>query len=76
MQLPALIGEHESRLSVSHAAFNSAGQVVTASYDDTIKIHTFEGMGSFGPGHKMSDADLEPSNTVRHNNQTGRWVTM
>jgi len=76
VQLPALIGEHESRLSVSHAAFNSAGQVVTASYDDTIKIHTFEGMGSFGPGHKMSDADMEPSNTVRHNNQTGRWVTM
>ena len=76
VQLPALIGEHESRLSVSHAAFNSAGQVATASYDDTIKIHTLDGMGSFSPGHKISEADMEPSNIVRHNNQTGRWVTM
>lgn len=75
-QLPALIGEHESRLSVSHAAFNSAGQVATASYDDTIKIHTFDGMGSWSPGHKVSDDEMAPSSIIRHNNQTGRWVTM
>lgn len=75
-QLPALIGEHESRLSVSHAAFNSAGQVATASYDDTIKIHTFEGMGSWAPGHKISDDAMTPSSIIRHNNQTGRWVTI
>ena len=75
-QLPALIGEHESRLSVSHAAFNSAGQVATASYDDTVKIHTFEGMGSWSPGHKVSDEEMAPSSIIRHNNQTGRWVTM
>ena len=75
-QLPALIGEHESRLSVSHAAFNSAGQVATASYDDTVKIHTFEGMGSWSAGHKMSEKEMEPSTIVKHNNQTGRWVTM
>ena len=75
-QLPALIGEHESRLSVSHAAFNSAGQVATASYDDTVKIHTFEGMGSWSSGHKVSDDEMAPSSIIRHNNQTGRWVTM
>lgn len=75
-QLPALIGEHESRLSVSHAAFNSAGQVATASYDDTVKIHTFEGMGSWNAGHKISDDEMAPSSIIRHNNQTGRWVTM
>ena len=75
-QLPALIGEHESRLSVSHAAFNSAGQVATASYDDTIKIHSFKGMASWSPGHKLSEEDMEPSSIVKHNNQTGRWVTM
>ena len=39
--LPTMVGEHESRLSVSHAAFNTAGQVATSSYDDTIKIHSF-----------------------------------
>ena len=75
-QLPALVGEHESRLSVSHAAFNSAGQVATASYDDTIKIHTFEGMGGWTAGHKVSEGAMKPSTIIKHNNQTGRWVTM
>lgn len=75
-QLPALVGEHESSLSVSHAAFNSASQVATASYDNTIKIHTFDGMGSFAPGHEIGETGMEPSHVVRHNNQTGRWVTM
>ncbi|KAG8529389.1 uncharacterized protein KY384_006025 [Bacidia gigantensis] len=75
-QLPALIGEHESRLSVSHAAFNSAGQVATASYDDTIKIHTFDGLGSFKPGQNISEENVRPSTVVKHNNQTGRWVTI
>lgn len=75
-QKPALIGEHESRLSVSHAAFNSAGQVATASYDDTVKIHTFDGMGSWAPGRTLSEKEMAPSAIVRHNNQTGRWVTM
>ena len=75
-QLPALVGEHESRLSVSHAAFNSAGQVATASYDDTIKIHTFDGMRNWCSGHKLSEKEMEPGSIIRHNNQTGRWVTM
>lgn len=75
-QSPALVGEHESRLSVSHAAFNGAGQVATASYDDTVKIHTFEGMGSWGAGHKLDNKEMEPSAIIKHNNQTGRWVTM
>ncbi|KAB8345967.1 hypothetical protein FH972_023019 [Carpinus fangiana] len=38
-RLPSLLAEHESRLSVSHAAFNAAGDIATSSYDDTIKIH-------------------------------------
>ena len=75
-QLPALIGEHESRLSVSHAAFNAAGQVATASYDDTIKIHTIDGISGFSAGHKIGDEGMQPSAVIRHNNQTGRWVTM
>ncbi|KAL8817024.1 MAG: hypothetical protein Q9191_008225 [Dirinaria sp. TL-2023a] len=75
-QTPALVGEHESRLSVSHAAFNSAGQVATASYDDTVKIHTFEGIGGWKAGHQLGEKEMEPSSIIRHNNQTGRWVTM
>ena len=75
-QKPLLIGEHESRLSVSHAAFNSAGQIATSSYDDTVKIYTFEGIGSWAPGRKLSEKEMAPSAIVKHNNQTGRWVTM
>ncbi|EMC95624.1 hypothetical protein BAUCODRAFT_122932 [Baudoinia panamericana UAMH 10762] len=75
-RLPALVGEHESKLSVSHAAFNAAGQVATASYDDTVKIHDFSSCGEWKPGHTLSDAELKPATIVPHNNQTGRWVTI
>lgn len=75
-QLPALCGEHESRLSVSHAAFNSAAQVATASYDDTVKIHSFEGMSGWSAGRDLTEKEMAPSAIIKHNNQTGRWVTM
>jgi WD40 repeat protein len=75
-RLPALVGEHESRLSVSHAAWNSAGQVATASYDDTIKIHDFSKSAEWAKGTSLTDAEMKPSVVVPHNNQTGRWVTM
>lgn len=73
-RLPVLAGAHESKLSVSHAAFNSAGQIATASYDDTIKIHTLPTPSSspFSP----ECLDLTPTTIIPHNNQTGRWVTI
>ncbi|KAI9751104.1 MAG: hypothetical protein M4579_006195 [Chaenotheca gracillima] len=76
MRHPALLGEHESKLSVSHAAWNSAGQVATASYDDTVKIHDFGDCAAWKPGHDIGDKGMSPSTVVRHNNQTGRWVTI
>lgn len=75
-RLPSLIGEHESRLSVSHAAFNAAGQVATASYDDTVKIYDFSAAGSWKPGATLGDQEMKPATVIPHNNQTGRWVTM
>jgi WD40 repeat protein len=75
-RMPHLVGEHLSKLSVSHAAFNSAGQVATASYDDTVKIYDFSDCGDWKPGHTMSDGDMNPATVVPHNNQTGRWVTI
>ncbi|KAI5284052.1 hypothetical protein KEM54_001620, partial [Ascosphaera aggregata] len=59
------ICEHQSALSVSHAAFNLSGQVATASYDNTLKIHDL-----------VKAAEMEPVTTIRHNCQTGRWVTI
>ncbi|KAL3461401.1 WD40-repeat-containing domain protein [Aspergillus heterothallicus] len=75
---PTCIGEHTSRLSVSHAAFNSAGQVATSSYDDTLKIYDFssQGISSWKPGHTLNDSQMKPQTIVRHNCQTGRWVTI
>jgi WD repeat-containing protein 76 len=83
--IPTLVGEHESRLSVSHAAFNSAGQVATSSYDDTIKIHSFglgqkskkgtdalESMTTWKAGYQVDEDVMKPEVVVRHNNQTGR----
>jgi WD40 repeat protein len=73
---PALVGEHTSKLSVSHAAWNSAGQVATASYDDTIKIHDFGNCADWKAGLTLDNEAMAPSVVVPHNNQTGRWVTM
>jgi WD40 repeat protein len=75
-KMPALVGEHESRLSVSHAAFNEAGQVATSSYDDTVKIYDFSDCKNWTAGHELSEKEMKPKNIVQHNNQTGRWVTM
>ena len=73
---PALIGEHDSRLSVSHASWSAAGHVATSSYDDTIKIYDFTDASKWSAGHNISEQAMKPKHSVRHNNQTGRWVTI
>lgn len=73
---PALVGEHESRLSVSHASWSSGGHIATSSYDDTIKIYHFPDAGSWKAGHDLSEQEMKPAHQIRHNNQTGRWVTI
>ncbi|KAM0234262.1 hypothetical protein ACHAPO_006649 [Fusarium lateritium] len=70
---PALLGEHESRLSVSHASWSPGGQIATSSYDDTVKIYEFSEASSWKTGQ---DITVEPTHKVHHNNQTGRWVTI
>jgi WD40 repeat protein len=70
---PSLLGEHESRLSVSHASWSAGGRIATSSYDDTIKIYDCSGASKWKPGQSI---DLKPAHTVKHNNQTGRWVTI
>lgn len=74
-RLPVLIGEHESKLSVSHAAFNAAGQVATASYDDTIKVYNLAELAS-AKSAPPDPIELQPTTVIPHNNQTGRWVTI
>ncbi|PHH52001.1 DNA damage-binding protein CMR1 [Ceratocystis fimbriata CBS 114723] len=76
-EIPALLGSHSSRLSVSHAAWSAGGHIATSSYDDTIKIYDFsQSCGAWKPGAALSTEALEPTHIIRHNNQTGRWVTI
>ncbi|KAF2101467.1 WD repeat-containing protein [Rhizodiscina lignyota] len=77
-RLPALIGEHMNKLSVSAANWNERGQVATSSYDDTIKVYDFSACASdkWKVGSGLSDEDMEPKTIIPHNNQTGRWVTI
>ncbi|KAH8645815.1 WD40-repeat-containing domain protein [Xylariales sp. PMI_506] len=75
--LPALLGEHTSRLSVSHASWGRAGHLATSSYDDTVKIYDMsESAAKWKPGKDIAEEDMEPTHSIRHNNQTGRWVTI
>ncbi|CCF39618.1 WD repeat domain-containing protein [Colletotrichum higginsianum] len=70
MRFPAMLYEHNSRLSVSHASWSPGGHIATSSYDDTIKIYNWS-------DHETWDSEgMEPANIVKHNNQTGRWVTI
>lgn len=73
---PTLLGEHESRLSVSHASWSAGGHIATSSYDDTIKIYDFSEASKWKPGQSIDAQSMEPTHTIRHNNQTGRWVTI
>lgn len=75
-RVPHLVGEHESRLSVSHASFSAGGHVATSSYDDTIKIYSFTDAGSWKSGHSIDSEAMVPSASIQHNNQSGRWVTI
>ncbi|EFE30143.1 uncharacterized protein ARB_03485 [Trichophyton benhamiae CBS 112371] len=72
---PRAVAEHISPLSVSHAAFNSVGQIATSSYDNTLKLYNF---GTFDLKSRKSTETLtiEPDAMIDHNCQTGRWVTM
>ncbi|KAI3337996.1 WD40-repeat-containing domain protein [Ustulina deusta] len=73
---PSLLGEHLSRLSVSHASWSSSGYIATSSYDDTVKIHDVSGAAAWKPGHDIQDKQMQPVVRIPHNNQTGRWVTI
>ncbi|KAF3763909.1 WD repeat-containing protein [Cryphonectria parasitica EP155] len=74
---PHPVGEHVSRLSVSHASWSPTGHVATSSYDDTIKIYDFsEAASRWKAGYTAGDDEMKPTHVVKHNNQTGRWVTI
>lgn len=64
----------ESRLSISSANWNTNGSIVTASYDNTVRIYKQPDASSWKPGTDIGL--LEADHTINHNNQTGRWVSI
>ncbi|KAG8409290.1 hypothetical protein J3459_017597 [Metarhizium acridum] len=73
---PALLGEHESRLSVSHASWSAAGHIATSSYDDTIKIYDLATQAAGRQDTTYPPKQCSRNTRIHHNNQTGRWVTI
>lgn len=76
LQHPSLLGEHQSRLSVSHASWSRSGHVATSSYDDTIKIYDMSEAAKWKAGQDIPDKKMKPVIKIPHNHQTGRWVTI
>ncbi|BFZ56754.1 hypothetical protein PYCC9005_003802 [Savitreella phatthalungensis] len=68
---PTCLASYTCNLSVSSAFFNSAGAVLATAYDDTLCV--FDGPWT-DVGKDVQE--LTPSTIVRHNNQTGRWLTV
>ncbi|KAI1435818.1 WD40-repeat-containing domain protein [Xylaria sp. CBS 124048] len=73
---PALLGQHRSRLSVSHASWSQSGHIATSSYDDTVKIFDTVKAPKWKPGVQLDEEELQPCVKIPHNNQTGRWVSI
>lgn len=76
LRRPSLLGEHQSRLSVSHASWSRGGYLATSSYDDTVKVYDMTDAMKWKPGQDLSAKQMKPAHVIPHNNQTGRWVTI
>ncbi|QPG75943.1 hypothetical protein FOA43_003329 [Brettanomyces nanus] len=88
-QSPHCIGSYHSRLSVSTADWNNTNDIVCNSYDNTIRLfqlgeqHTEDPKYVIEPrveesaeGMQDIPINLTPTNTLKHNCQTGRWVSI
>lgn len=73
-QQPQFVTEYSSRLSISCTSWNQAGDLVCNGYDDTINI--FNLRDSHAWKMKSKQPELTPSSTIRHNCQSGKWVTI
>lgn len=69
----ALLGEHFNKLSVNSAIFSPSGDyLVTTNQADTLNIYH---QAHLSTGKKNGSSIVQPEHVIRHNNQTGRWLT-
>ncbi|GAV29107.1 hypothetical protein PMKS-002587 [Pichia membranifaciens] len=81
---PQCVAAYKSRLSVSCTDWNKHGDIVCNGYDDSIRIfHMDQGKGiqaniSNLVKPELGDIaeNLEPDVTIKHNCQSGRWVSI
>ncbi|KAK9388053.1 WD40-repeat-containing domain protein [Lipomyces mesembrius] len=66
---------YDSRLSISCTSWNSDGGIVCNGYDDTVNIFNLKESVTWSESFTAPE-ELKPSVTIRHNCQTGRWVTI
>ncbi|KAK9313336.1 WD40-repeat-containing domain protein [Lipomyces starkeyi] len=66
---------YDSRLSISCTSWNSDGGIVCNGYDDTINVFNLKESVTWSESFTAPE-ELKPSVTIRHNCQTGRWVTI
>lgn len=88
---PHLYGAYTSRLSISTVDWNANNHLVCNGYDDRIKLFDFSGktkpysaitewLDKYRPEVKKKEEgvpeNLKPFNSITHNCQTGRWVSI
>ncbi|GEQ72709.1 hypothetical protein JCM33374_g6396 [Metschnikowia sp. JCM 33374] len=81
---PQSRGAYSSRLSISNVDWNMNQRIVCNGYDDTIRLfdvssYTDAGYGIRKRGQKRpppEQENLEAQTVLKHNCQTGRWVSI
>lgn len=75
---PHCYGEYHSRLSVSCADWNLDGNIVVNGYDDTINVFDLNSVQMLDTWDNKTKYDdpLKPKVRLKHNCQTGRWVSI
>lgn len=70
-----LYGQYDSRLSVSCSDWNWRGSIVVNGYDDTINVFNFADSKNWNDNQSF-DTAFKPTVRIKHNCQTGRWVSI
>lgn len=85
---PHFYGGYSSKLSISAVDWNSENRLVCNGYDNTIRIFNLSGnkddpgIDSWNKGFRIGGKNhdglyaLSADKTIRHNCQTGRWVSI
>jgi WD40 repeat protein len=70
-------GTYDSRLSVSTVDWNHSNDLVCNSYDDTINVFNLGNDAlNWSSDYTLPKNQLNPQHKIKHNCQTGRWVSI